>query len=176
MHDRRWSRAWPSATTPDATHREIDRLQDAASAPGADGAAIAERTGRAWSALTALAKADGQVMRATLNEAAAKLRLAERQLAHPELYRPAEIASELVARARAVKGASDDQTARLEARTAEYDAVFESLTVRMIAERERATDTGHTDWREEMRRSEAVEKIRFQRDERTAKAHSESAA
>ncbi len=161
---------------------EIERLQDAAVAPGADGAAIAEKTGRAWSALTALAKADGQVMRATLDEAAAKLddasaaklRLAARQLAYPELHRPADSASELLARALAVKGASDDQTARLEALKAEYDAVFESLTVRMIAERERASETGDAGWQEEMRRSEAIEKIRFQRDERTAKARSEA--
>jgi len=161
---------------------EIDRLQDAAGAPGADGAAIAEKTGRAWAALTALAKADGQAMRATLDEAAAKLddasaaklRLAARQLAYPELHRPADSASELLARALAVKGASDDQTARLEALKAEYDAVFESLTVRMIAERERASDAGDAGWQEEMRRSEAVEKIRFQRDERTAKARSEA--
>lgn len=52
--------------------------------------------------------------------------------------------------------------------------MFESLTVRMIAERERASETGDAGWQEEMRRSEAVEKIRFQRDERTAKARSEA--
>lgn len=161
---------------------EIERLQDAAGARGADAAAIAEKSGRAWAALTALAKADGQVMRATLDEAAAKLddasaaklRLAARQLAYPELHRPADSASELLTRALAAKGASDDQTARLEALKAEYDAVFESLTVRMIEERERASATDDAGWQEEMRRSEAIEKIRFQRDERTAKARSEA--
>jgi hypothetical protein len=161
---------------------EIERLQDAAGAPGADGAAIAEKTSRAWAALTKLAKADGQAMRATLDEAAArldeaaaaKLRLAARQLAYPELHRLADSASELLARALAAKGASDDQIARLEALKAEYDAVFESLTVRMIAERERASETDDAGWQEEMRRSEAIEKLRFQRDERTAKARSEA--
>jgi hypothetical protein len=132
--------------------------------------------------MSQLAREDSARVRAAFAEAlsgvdeatAARLRSAERALAYPTFHRPSDSASDLLARAIGAKGATDDHVARLEALKAEYDAVFESITARMIEESARVASLGDGGFQEMMRQREGIEKLRFQRDERTSKARSEA--
>jgi hypothetical protein len=162
--------------------REVERIQSAMMGAGAGDPALVEQSSRAWARTIQLAREDAARVRAAFAEAlsgvdeatAARLRAAERALAYPSFHQPSDSASDLLARAISAKGATDDQVARLEALKAEYDAVFESITARMIEESTRVTSFGDAGFQEMMRQREGIEKLRFQRDERTAKARSEA--
>lgn len=162
--------------------REVERLQDAMSTADGRGAELAARSMQAWMRTAQLAREDAARVRTAFSAAlagvdeptAATLRSTERALAYPAFHRPADRASDLLARALLAKGATDDQLARLEALKAEYDAVFDALTDRMIAETERVAALGDQDFQQVMRQREGIEKLRFERDERTTKARSEA--
>jgi hypothetical protein len=162
--------------------REVERLQDAMSTSDGRGAELAQRSMQAWMRTAQLAREDVARVRTAFSAAlagvdestAATLRSTERALAYPAFHRPADRASDLLARALLAKGATDDQLARLEALKAEYDAVFDALTDRMIAETERVAALGDQDFQRMMRQREGIEKLRFERDERTTKARSEA--
>lgn len=162
--------------------REVERLQDAMSTADGRGAELAARSMQAWMRTAQLAREDAARVRTAFSAAlagvdeptAATLRSTERALAYPTFHRPADRASDLLARALLAKGATDDQLARLEALKAEYDAVFDALTDRMIAETERVAALGDQDFQQVMRQREGIEKLRFERDERTTKARSEA--
>lgn len=102
------------------------------------------------------------------------LRDATRQIRHPDLYRPSESAAAQLAQAVALAGVDESQLARLEALKAEYDSVFESLTQRMIEADEQIAAIAPDRFEETVTLREALEKLRFQRNERTEKARSEA--
>jgi hypothetical protein len=162
--------------------RESERIQNAMMRADGGDPALMEQSSRAWARMSQLAREDSARVRAAFAEAlsgvdeatAARLRSAERALAYPTFHRPSDSASDLLARAIGAKGATDDHVARLEALKAEYDAVFESITARMIEESARVASLGDGGFQEMMRQREGIEKLRFQRDERTSKARSEA--
>ena len=102
------------------------------------------------------------------------LRTAAIQLRYPDLHRPSESAATQLAQALGVDGLDDAQLAQLEALKAEYDSVFESLTARMIEASERIANATPERFEESIALRENLEKLRFQRSERTEKARSEA--
>ena len=102
------------------------------------------------------------------------LRSATRQIRHPDLHRPSESASAQLAQALELAGVDEAQLARLDALRAEYDSVFESLTQRMIEADEQIAAIAPERFEETIALRESLEKLRFQRNERTEKARGEA--
>ena len=107
-------------------------------------------------------------------EAARALRIAAAQIRHPDLHRLSESAAAQLAQAVALEGLDEAILARLEALKAEYDSVFESLTKRMIELSEEVGTTTPERFQETLAIQETLEKLRFQREERTEKARGEA--
>jgi hypothetical protein len=105
----------------------------------------------------------------------AQLRQSRLRLMHPGYFKRSDCATRQLAQAMELDGLAEDQRARLDALKAEYDAVFMTITEKMI---EVSTGDGvPTDsdgFRRAQQAAEEVEKLRFQRSERTAKARSEA--
>jgi len=98
---------------------------------------------------------------------------AERAQAFPDYHKPSDNASRQLAAALALDALTDDQRTRVEVLQAEYDAVFETLTEKMVELASQPKPTGPDAWRAEQLAREEIEKVRFQRTERTNKARGE---
>jgi hypothetical protein len=98
---------------------------------------------------------------------------AERAEAFPDYHKASDSASPQLAAALALEALGDEQRTRIEVLGAEYDAVFETLTEKMAELAARPKPTGLDAWRAEQLAREEIEKVRFQRTERTNKARSE---
>lgn len=93
----------------------------------------------------------------------------------PDIYRPSDSALPQIDRAIAIDGLTPEQRGRLDALRAEYEAVYSALSAQ-LAEGPSAMPFGddESQLREYSERAEAIEKLRFQRNERTEKARSEA--
>ena len=94
---------------------------------------------------------------------------------NPSVYNPSESALRQLDDAIALGDLSIEQRGRLDALRAEYEAAYLSLSEKIVEQSAGMVAGGDPEgWREYQERAEAVEKIRFQRNERTEKARSEA--
>ncbi len=108
-------------------------------------------------------------------EAQRALRRIWKSLCYPNIFNPSECASTQLAEASQLTGLNEDQLARLDALTAEYDVVYDALSDSIAQKANSAVTGGDSEaWRERQVIAEEVERLRFQRKERTDKARSEA--
>jgi hypothetical protein len=94
---------------------------------------------------------------------------------NPAVYQPADSALRQLDDAIALGDLSIDQRGRLDALRAEYEAAYLSLSEKIVEGSAGMVAGSDPDgWREYQERAEVVEKIRFERNERTEKARSEA--
>lgn len=91
----------------------------------------------------------------------------------PGIYSAQESAEAVLTKALAIRDLDEGLRAQVEALRAEYIAVFDNLCEQIVALQQRASEVGDDNWTEYTRQMEAVDNLRFQRSERTAKALSE---
>jgi hypothetical protein len=103
---------------------------------------------------------------------AADLRRARLRGTYPGIYRSSDSALPQLGAAERMPGLNEDERARVDALTAEYTAVYEKLSAEMVMPAGFGIRDagGEEQWREWQLRSEAIEKARFARKERTEKA------
>ncbi|MEY4117273.1 MAG: hypothetical protein RLZZ116_601 [Planctomycetota bacterium] len=92
---------------------------------------------------------------------------------YPGVYSPEESAESVLTKALALRELDEGVRANVDALRAEYIAVFDKLCEEIVVLQQKATAAGADDWAEYTRQMDAVENLRFQRSERTAKALSE---
>ena len=111
----------------------------------------------------------------TSPERAAEFRRARRQVTHAEIYVLAQSAERQLAAAAALPDLDEETRARLEALQAEYLAVYDTMSERMVALSTMNSDGAGApiDWTEYSKRMQEYERIDFDRKERTEKALSE---
>lgn len=114
---------------------------------------------------------DGAIERSGADDGVrAGLQHARRRLMHPPNFVSADCASAQLAAALAIAGLDDERRTRLDVLRAEYDAVFDELTRRLCD----ASLEAEPDAKASQQVAAALERLRFARDERTAKARAEA--
>ena len=91
----------------------------------------------------------------------------------PGIYSAQESAESVLTKSLAIRDLDEGLRAQVEALRAEYIAVFDNLCEQIVALQQKASELGDDNWTEYTRQMEAVDNLRFQRSERTAKALSE---
>ena len=89
---------------------------------------------------------------------------------YPAVYSPEESAESVLTKALALRELDEGVRANVDALRAEYIAVFDKLCEEIVALQQKASVAGADDWAEYTRLMDAIENLRFQRSERTAKA------
>ena len=97
-------------------------------------------------------------------------RRARTRAVFPALYSIEQSAEVPLTAALSLRDIDEDLRAKVEALRAEYIAVFDKLSDRMIEIAAKANDRTQDDWAEYTRQMQLVDGLRFERDERTAKA------
>lgn len=108
----------------------------------------------------------------TSPERAAEFRRARRQVTHAEIYAPAQSAERVLAAAIALPDLDEETRARLDALQAEYLAVYDTMSERMVVLSTMSADgvNDSIDWADYSKRMQEYERIDFDRKERTEKA------
>jgi hypothetical protein len=108
----------------------------------------------------------------TSPERAAEFRRARRQVTHAEIYAPAQSAERVLAAATALPDLDEETRARLDALQAEYLAVYDTMSERMVVLSTMSADgvNDSIDWADYSKRMQEYERIDFDRKERTEKA------
>lgn len=101
------------------------------------------------------------------------LRRARTRATFPAMYSPEQSAEKVLTGALAMRDIDDGLRAQIDALRAEYIAVFDKLSAQIVELSQKALAGASDNWTEYTRQMQAVDNLRFERDERTAKARSE---
>jgi hypothetical protein len=140
----------------------FDALRIATNERGKDVAALRARLAKAFESACGAAIADPE-----RREAFARARL---RAVHPGLHRPSDSAERQLTAALALDGIDEDLRARVEALRAEYLALFDQMTGALVKASEDAVIGEDADWTAYRAKMEEIERLRFDRRERTVRA------
>ena len=140
----------------------FDALRVATNGRGKDVAALRARLAKAFESACGTAIADPE-----RREAFARARL---RAVHPGLHRPSDSAERQLSAALALDGIDEDLRARVEALRAEYLALFDQMTGALVKASEDAVIGEDADWTAYRAKMEEIERLRFDRRERTVRA------